>query len=132
MTTSPDAYSSASRSRLRTPSGPVPDSQAPWNTQRGSHMPVHRYRPFHELVEPVVLPDRTWPSKVITHAPMWCSVDLRDGNQALIEPMGAERKHLFFELLVKVGLKQIEVGFPSATQTDFDFVRKLIKGTDPG
>jgi 2-isopropylmalate synthase len=73
------------------------------------------------------LPDRTWPDRVLTQAPIWCSVDLRDGNQALVEPMGSERKLRFFELLVRLGLRQIEVGFPAASQTDFDFVRRLIE-----
>jgi 2-isopropylmalate synthase len=126
MTTSPDAYTSA-RSRLRTPSRPSPDDQAVWNRQRGSHMPVHRYRPFHEVVEPVSLPDRTWPDKRITKAPLWCAVDLRDGNQALIDPMSPARKHRMFELLVRMGYKEIEVGFPAASQTDFDFIREIIE-----
>ncbi|MBV9921121.1 MAG: 2-isopropylmalate synthase, partial [Pseudonocardia sp.] len=82
MTTSPDAYTSSTRSRLQTPSRPVPDGQPAWNPQRGSHMPIHRYHPFHELIEPVALPDRTWPDRRITKAPLWCAVDLRDGNQA--------------------------------------------------
>ncbi|WP_438821369.1 2-isopropylmalate synthase [Demequina capsici] len=93
--------------------------------QTRSHMPIHKYRPFHEQIK-VDLPDRTWPSTVIAKAPRWCAVDLRDGNQALIEPMNAERKMRMFELLVRMGYKEIEVGFPSASQTDFDFVRKLI------
>ncbi|MDR6395137.1 2-isopropylmalate synthase [Herbaspirillum seropedicae] len=84
--------------------------------------PAAKYRPFPAIE----LPDRTWPSKVINTPPIWMSTDLRDGNQALIEPMNAERKLRFFELLLKTGLKEIEVGFPSASQTDFDFVRKLI------
>jgi 2-isopropylmalate synthase len=95
------------------------------NTQQPSGMPIHRYRSYSSAF-PTDLPDRTWPSKVITHAPMWCAVDLRDGNQALIDPMSPERKRVMFELLVKMGYKQIEVGFPSASQTDFDFVRMLI------
>ena len=127
MTTSPDAYTSSSASRLRTPDRPVPDDQPPWNPQRGSHMAVHRYRPFHELVEPVSLPDRTWPDKRITKAPLWCAVDLRDGNQALIDPMSPARKRRMFDLLVRMGYKEIEVGFPAASQTDFDFVRQLIE-----
>ncbi len=127
MTTSPDAFSSSSRSRMRTPSGPVPDGQAVWNPQRTSHMPFHRYRPFHEVVEPVALPDRTWPDKRITKAPLWCAVDLRDGNQALIDPMSPARKRRMFELLVRMGYKEIEVGFPAASQTDFDFVREIIE-----
>ena len=85
-------------------------------------MPVHRYEPFI----PVDLTDRTWPAKRITVAPKWCSVDLRDGNQALIDPMDPQRKLAMFQLLVDMGYKEIEVGFPSASQTDFDFVRKII------
>ena len=85
-------------------------------------MPVHRYSPFI----PVELEDRTWPSKKMTKAPQWCSVDLRDGNQALIDPMDTPRKLAMFKLLVAMGYKEIEVGFPSASQTDFDFVRKII------
>ncbi len=88
-----------------------------------NRMPIEKYRP----VQPVNLPDRQWPGKVITKAPIWCSVDLRDGNQALIEPMDPARKRRMFELLVKMGFKEIEVGFPSASQTDFDFVRELIE-----
>ncbi|MBW4032103.1 MAG: 2-isopropylmalate synthase [Acidobacteria bacterium] len=95
------------------------------NTQQPSGMPTHRYRSYSDAF-PTDLPDRTWPSKVITTAPMWCAVDLRDGNQALIDPMSPERKRIMFELLVTMGYKQIEVGFPSASQTDFDFVRMLI------
>ena len=85
--------------------------------------PTSKYRPF----APIDLPDRTWPSRVITTPPVWCSVDLRDGNQALIEPMDAERKLRMFRLLVKLGYKEIEIGFPAASQTDFDFARKLIE-----
>ena len=85
--------------------------------------PSRKYRPF----APIALADRTWPSKTITAPPIWCSVDLRDGNQALIEPMDAERKLRMFELLVKMGYKEIVVGFPAASQTDFDFVRMLIE-----
>ncbi len=96
------------------------------NTQQPSAMPIHRYRPFHEIID-VDLPDRTWPGKRITEAPRWCAVDLRDGNQALIDPMSPERKRIMFDLLVKMGYKEIEVGFPSASQTDFDFVRQLIE-----
>ena len=77
--------------------------------------------------KPVALANRTWPDQVITRPPIWCSVDLRDGNQALIEPMNIERKHRFFKLLVGIGLKEIEAGFPSASQTDFDFIRQLIE-----
>ena len=95
------------------------------NTQTASAMPIHKYRPFHEQFA-VDLPDRTWPSARITEAPRWCAVDLRDGNQALIDPMSPERKRIMFDLLVGMGYKEIEVGFPSASQTDFDFVRSLI------
>ena len=93
--------------------------------QTASAMPIHKYRPFHEQIQ-VDLPDRTWPAQRITQAPRWCAVDLRDGNQALIEPMNVERKLRMFDLLVRMGYKEIEVGFPSASQTDFDFVRTLI------
>ncbi|MDX2375456.1 2-isopropylmalate synthase [Microbacterium sp. LRZ72] len=96
------------------------------NNQRTSGMPVQKYRPFHEQIR-VDLPDRTWPSTRITQAPRWCAVDLRDGNQALIDPMSPERKRIMFDLLVGMGYKEIEVGFPSASQTDFDFVRHLIE-----
>jgi 2-isopropylmalate synthase len=96
------------------------------NTQQPSGMPIHKYRPYHEQFG-VDLPDRTWPSKRITQAPRWCAVDLRDGNQALIDPMSPERKRIMFDLLVRMGYKEIEVGFPSASQTDFDFVRSLIE-----
>ena len=93
------------------------------NTQRPSGMPVQRYRPF----PPIDLPDRTWPTNQITRAPRWLSTDLRDGNQALIDPMSPERKHRMFDLLVAMGYKEIEVGFPSASETDFSFVRQLIE-----
>jgi 2-isopropylmalate synthase len=91
--------------------------------QQPSAMPVHRYSSFI----PVDLTDRTWPTKQIKAAPKWCSVDLRDGNQALIDPMDTPRKLAMFKLLVAMGYKEIEVGFPSASQTDFDFVRKIIE-----
>ncbi len=87
-----------------------------------SVMPIHKYRPF----APIPLSGRTWPNRTIDRAPTWCSVDLRDGNQALIEPMGPERKRRLFDLLVRLGFKEIEIGFPAASQTDFDFVRRLI------
>ncbi|UQB12260.1 2-isopropylmalate synthase [Clavibacter nebraskensis] len=96
------------------------------STQTPSGMPIHKYRPFHEQIA-VDLPDRTWPARRITEAPRWCAVDLRDGNQALIDPMSPERKRIMFDLLVRMGYKEIEVGFPSASQTDFDFVRSLIE-----
>ncbi|MBD8605758.1 2-isopropylmalate synthase [Aeromicrobium sp. CFBP 8757] len=92
--------------------------------QRPSGMPFQRYQPF----APIDLPDRTWPATTISQAPRWCAVDLRDGNQALIDPMTAPRKLAMFQLLVRMGYKEIEVGFPSASQTDFDFVRQLIEG----
>ena len=93
------------------------------NPQRPSGMPIHKYAPF----QPISLPDRTWPDKVIERAPQWCAVDLRDGNQALIDPMTPARKRRMFDLLVKLGYKEIEVGFPAASQTDFDFVRHIIE-----
>jgi 2-isopropylmalate synthase len=93
-------------------------------SQQPSGMPIHRYRPF----PPIDLPDRTWPTRTITEAPRWLSTDLRDGNQALIDPMSPARKMKMFDLLVKMGYKEIEVGFPSASETDFAFVRQLIEG----
>lgn len=121
-----DSFISAP-SEIRTPDGPRREGQPAWNKQRNSAMPVHRYRPFAEAVENIILPDRTWPDKKITVAPQWCAVDLRDGNQALIDPMSPERKRRMFNLLVQMGYKEIEVGFPSASQTDFDFVREIIE-----
>jgi 2-isopropylmalate synthase len=94
--------------------------------QRPSAMPIHKYRPFHEQIT-VDLPDRTWPARRLTEAPRWCAVDLRDGNQALIDPMSPDRKRRMFELLVRMGYKEVEVGFPAASQTDFDFVRQLVE-----
>ncbi|MCX6421276.1 MAG: 2-isopropylmalate synthase [Actinobacteria bacterium] len=93
------------------------------NPQQPSSMRPQRYEPFI----PITLHDRTWPDQRITQAPRWCAVDLRDGNQALIDPMTPDRKRRMFELLVKMGYKEIEVGFPAASQTDFDFVRMLIE-----
>ena len=93
--------------------------------QQPSGMPVQKYVPFQRQID-VHLPDRTWPDQVMTQAPRWCAVDLRDGNQALIDPMDPERKLQMFKLLVKMGYKEIEVGFPSASQTDYDFCRLLI------
>jgi 2-isopropylmalate synthase len=84
--------------------------------------PSRKYRPFPQID----LPDRIWPTRTIDHAPRWLSTDLRDGNQALIDPMGAEKKKRFFDLLLKVGVKEIEVGFPSSGATDFDFIRDLV------
>jgi 2-isopropylmalate synthase len=86
-------------------------------------MPIHKYRTFPTID----LPDRKWPMRVIDRAPLWCSVDLRDGNQALPEPMGPDRKRRMFELLVSLGFKEIEVGFPAASETDFTFIRQLIE-----
>src|ERR1044072_7087066 len=86
-------------------------------------MPFHKYRP----PETVALPGRTWPDVVLSRAPIWCSTDLRDGNQALVSPMDTARKHRFFSLLLGLGFKEIEVGFPAASKADFDFVRMLIE-----
>jgi 2-isopropylmalate synthase len=91
--------------------------------QKPSGMPCHRYTPF----KAVDLPDRRWPQATITKAPRWLSTDLRDGNQALVDPMSPDRKRAMFDLLIRMGYKEIEVGFPSASQTDFDFVRELIE-----
>ncbi|MEN3317947.1 MAG: 2-isopropylmalate synthase, partial [Mycobacterium sp.] len=121
---SPDAFSSART--INKPAGTPNPGQPAWNTQRTTSMPVSRYRTFAEEVEPVTLADRRWPDRVVDQAPMWCAVDLRDGNQALIDPMSPARKRRMFELLVRMGYKEIEVGFPSASQTDFDFVREII------
>jgi 2-isopropylmalate synthase len=109
---------------LRTPCGDIPADAPRWNPQRPTAMPHHRYRPAHERV-PLPLTDRTWPSRRIDQAPLWVPVDLRDGNQALAEPMDTERKRRMFDLQVTMGFKEIEVGYPSASQTDFDFVRHL-------
>ena len=95
--------------------------------QRKSKMPISRYSPYNSFPNNGSLPDRTWPNKTMSKAPKWCSVDLRDGNQALIDPMDANRKLAMFKLLVKMGYKEIEVGFPAASQTDFDFIRKIIE-----
>ncbi|MEV6772523.1 2-isopropylmalate synthase [Nocardia sp. NPDC051030] len=121
-----DAFVSGSRT-ITVPSKPAPADQPAWNTQKNSSMPTFRYRPFAEEVEAIELPDRTWPGKIIDRAPGWCAVDLRDGNQALIDPMSPARKRRMFDLLVRMGYKEIEVGFPSASQTDFDFVREIIE-----
>jgi 2-isopropylmalate synthase len=94
------------------------------NQQKPSGMPYERYRAF----PPIDLPDRTWPSRTVDKTPRWLSTDLRDGNQALIDPMSPARKMTMFDLLVRMGYKEIEVGFPSASQTDFDFVRQLVEG----
>jgi 2-isopropylmalate synthase len=102
----------------------VPGLSNTANFQQSGKMPHQRYRAF----APIDLPDRTWPSATITRAPRWLSTDLRDGNQALIDPMTAARKLKMFDLLVAMGYKEIEIGFPSASQTDFDFVRNLVEG----
>ena len=122
-----DSFVARQGTRIVEPSGPKADGQPSWNPQRGSAMPAHRYRSFADEVETVALPDRTWPDKVADRAPLWCAVDLRDGNQALIDPMSPARKRRMFDLLVRMGYKEIEVGFPSASQTDFDFVREIIE-----
>ena len=88
-----------------------------------ARMPIEKYRPF----PPVDLPDRQWPSRRITKAPIWCSVDLRDGNQALVEPMGLHKKLTFFQHLIELGFKEIEVGFPASSDTDFGFIRHIIE-----
>ncbi|MFJ9708148.1 2-isopropylmalate synthase [Streptomyces sp. NPDC101234] len=98
-----------------------------WNPQRPSPMPYHRYRPFQDRVD-VPVADRAWPAARIERAPLWVPVDLRDGNQALAEPMDTPRKRRLFDLLVRTGFKEIEVGYPSASRTDFDFVRHLVTG----
>jgi 2-isopropylmalate synthase len=94
--------------------------------RRPNRMPYQRYRPYHSVL-PVDLPDRTWPARRLEVAPRWCAVDLRDGNQALIDPMSPERKRRMFQLLVRMGYREIEVGFPSASQADYEFVRQLIE-----
>lgn len=117
-----------SHSRLATPAGPVPPHAPAWNRQRHSQMPSDRYQDLFSRVD-VPLVDREWPARRLTEAPLWVPVDLRDGNQALAEPMDPARKRNFFELMVTMGYKEIEVGYPSASQTDYDFVR-LIADTD--
>lgn len=110
--------------RISTPAGSVPNDAPAWNRQRHSQMPSHRYRDVYTRVDvPVV--ERDWPSHRLTAAPLWVPVDLRDGNQALAEPMDPARKRRFFELMVAMGYKEIEVGYPSASQTDYDFVRLI-------
>ncbi|MFF0500619.1 2-isopropylmalate synthase [Nocardia aobensis] len=129
-----DAFVSGTRT-ITAPSKPAPADQPAWNQQKNSSMPTFRYRPFAEEVpggspafDAAPIPfDRTWPDQVVDRAPGWCAVDLRDGNQALIDPMSPARKRRMFDLLVRMGYKEIEVGFPSASQTDFDFVREIIE-----
>ncbi|WP_033196820.1 2-isopropylmalate synthase [Agromyces italicus] len=120
--------SSTAFSNISTPVGPVPADAASWNRQRHSQMPSRRYRDAYSRVE-VPLVEREWPQRRLLAAPLWVPVDLRDGNQALAEPMDPARKRRFFELMVRMGYKEIEVGYPSASQTDYDFVR-LIAETD--
>jgi 2-isopropylmalate synthase len=109
---------------ISTPAGAVPDRSPYWNPQRRSQMPSHRYRGAHDRVE-LPTTGRRWPDRRLTSAPLWVPVDLRDGNQALAEPMDPMRKRRFFELMVAMGYKEIEVGYPSASRTDYDFVRLL-------
>ncbi len=109
---------------IDTPAGDIPDQAPAWNRQRRSQMPSYRYRDIHQRIA-VPLVQRKWPEARFTQAPLWVPVDLRDGNQALAEPMDPARKRRFFELLVAMGYKEIEVGYPSASQTDFDFVRLI-------
>ncbi|MFI9201170.1 2-isopropylmalate synthase [Streptomyces sp. NPDC053048] len=113
-------------SRLNTPGGPRHADQQWWNAQRGSAMPFQRYERSGSRL-PHELTDRGWPSKSLVRAPLWASVDLRDGNQALSSPMDIERKSRMFDLLVRMGFKDIEVGYPSASDTDFSFLRTLIE-----
>ncbi|CAM5519481.1 2-isopropylmalate synthase [Streptomyces griseorubiginosus] len=134
MTTAPPTrtMTSAPPTRPVTPAATAPPVTAPaWNPQRPGPMPFHRYRPFQDRVD-VPVGDRSWPSARIDRAPLWVPVDLRDGNQALAEPMDTARKSRFFDLLVRTGFKEIEVGYPSASRADFDFVRHLVtSGTVP-
>lgn len=123
------ACSVMSNDGISTPAGPVPDDAPSWNRQRSSQMPSHRYQGVTDRVA-VPLTGRTWPDRHLTTAPLWVPVDLRDGNQALAEPMDPARKRRFFELMVRMGYKEIEVGYPSASETDEAFVRLL--ATEPG
>ncbi len=109
---------------ISTPAGKIPRDSPEWNRQRASQMPSHRYQDAHARVS-LPLTHRTWADRRLTAAPLWVPVDLRDGNQALAEPMDPQRKRTFFELMVAMGYKEIEVGYPSASQTDFDFVRLI-------
>lgn len=109
---------------ISTPDGPRGANTSPWNRQRHSQMPSHRYMDAHARVG-IPLVDRDWPTRRLTDAPLWVPVDLRDGNQALAEPMDPTRKRRFFELMITMGYKEIEVGYPSASQTDYDFVRLI-------
>lgn len=104
----------------------LPPARFIGDPQKPSRMPYNKYASYSEQI-PFDYPERTWPGKRLQRAPRWCSVDLRDGNQALVNPMDSERKLLFWNLLVSMGFKEIEVGFPSASETDFDFIRMLIE-----
>ncbi len=124
------AESTSAHAATASPISPaMPSHSTRWRTaaQQATAMPVHKYSPYLDQFR-VELPDRTWPDKVVTQAPRWCAVDLRDGNQALIDPMNPARKLAMFQLLVQMGYKEIEVGFPSASETDFAFVRQLVEG----
>ncbi|WP_336628734.1 MULTISPECIES: 2-isopropylmalate synthase [unclassified Microbacterium] len=111
---------------ISTPAGPLPADAPAWNRQRHSQMPSHRYTdPYYRVEVPLADAERRWPSRRLTAAPLWVPVDLRDGNQALAEPMDPARKRRLFDLMVAMGYKEIEVGYPSASQTDFDFVRLI-------
>jgi len=111
---------------ISTPAGPIPAHAPAWNRQRHSQMPSHRYSdPYDRVSIPLSDAERAWPTRRLTSAPLWVPVDLRDGNQALAEPMDPARKRQFFDLMVAMGYKEIEVGYPSASQTDFDFVRLI-------
>ena len=114
----------SANSNINSTEAPVPPATA---DRRGTMpMAAQKYQPYGQID----LPDRTWPSKAIEKAPIWCSVDLRDGNQALVDPMGHDRKARFFALLKAMNFKEIEIGFPSASQTDFDFARWCIEEGD--
>lgn len=114
----------------------LPDAPRQKLTKRVSLFPfffftkIQRPSDKYQPAPTVHLPDRTWPSKIIDKAPRWCAVDLRDGNQSLVNPMTVAQKTKFFDLLIKCGFKEIEVGFPAASDTDFDFVRKMAKGPE--
>src|SRR5262245_47542042 len=124
--------SAVSSAQSTEPANPTPRQPSEAHTsdpiarQTASPMPFSRYTPYLSEFS-VDLPDRQWPSRRMEHAPRWCAVDLRDGNQALIDPMSPERKRRMFALLVSLGYKEIEVGFPAASQTDFEFIRQLIE-----
>ena len=121
---SPSSFPGVSFPTLHAPTGPIPPDAPGWNPQRPGAMPSHRYRSAYDKVS-VPLTSRAWPAARLDRAPLWVPVDLRDGNQALAEPMDTARKARMFELMLAMGYKEIEVGYPSASQTDFDFVRHL-------